>query len=55
MQFSGDLVVSSPDVFQEALGSDAEFLLLASDGLWDYMNRFAEPHYNDTTNFLFGC
>lgn len=40
MQFTGDLVVASPDVLQVALGSDAEFLLLASDGLWDYMNRF---------------
>ncbi|KAJ9680021.1 hypothetical protein PVL29_021788 [Vitis rotundifolia] len=38
VQFTGDLVVASPDVFQVALGSDAEFLLLASDGLWDYIN-----------------
>lgn len=38
VQFSGDLVTASPDVFQLALGKDAEFLLLASDGLWDYMN-----------------
>ncbi|CAK9151589.1 unnamed protein product [Ilex paraguariensis] len=38
IQFNGDLVAASPDIFQLALGSDAEFLLLASDGLWDYMN-----------------
>lgn len=38
VQFNADLVVASPDIFQAALGSDAEFVLLASDGLWDYMN-----------------
>ncbi|OAY59553.1 protein phosphatase 2C 57 [Manihot esculenta] len=37
VQFNGDLVIASPDVFQVALDSDAEFVLLASDGLWDYM------------------
>ncbi|XWS61352.1 hypothetical protein CRYUN_Cryun07bG0118600 [Craigia yunnanensis] len=36
--FNGDLVVASPDTFKVALGSDAEFVLLASDGLWDYIN-----------------
>ncbi|XP_038683251.1 protein phosphatase 2C 57 isoform X2 [Tripterygium wilfordii] len=39
IQFNGDLVVASPDVFQVSIGSDAEFLLLASDGLWDYIDR----------------
>ncbi|KAE8077669.1 hypothetical protein FH972_016212 [Carpinus fangiana] len=38
VQFNADLVVASPDIFQAALGSDVEFVLLASDGLWDYMN-----------------
>ncbi|EEF27824.1 protein phosphatase 2C 57 isoform X2 [Ricinus communis] len=38
VQFNGDLMTASPDVFQVALGSDAEFIMLASDGLWDYMN-----------------
>ncbi|XP_059629002.1 protein phosphatase 2C 57 [Cornus florida] len=38
IQFNGDLVTASPDVYQVALGSDAEFALLASDGLWDYMS-----------------
>ncbi|KAG6714226.1 hypothetical protein I3842_05G193400 [Carya illinoinensis] len=38
VQFNADLVTASPDVYQVALGSDAEFVLLASDGLWDYMN-----------------
>ncbi|XWS37999.1 hypothetical protein CRYUN_Cryun19dG0092900 [Craigia yunnanensis] len=37
--FNGDLVIASPDTFKVALGSDAEFVLLASDGLWDYINR----------------
>ncbi|CAL9175176.1 unnamed protein product [Musa hybrid cultivar] len=37
IQFKGDLVTSSPDINQVALGSDVEFVLLASDGLWDYM------------------
>ncbi|KAM7267842.1 hypothetical protein ACFE04_010008 [Oxalis oulophora] len=38
VKFSKDLVVATPDVFQVAFGADAEFLLLASDGLWDYIN-----------------
>ncbi|XP_048326867.2 protein phosphatase 2C 57 isoform X2 [Ziziphus jujuba] len=38
VQFSGDLVTASPDIFQVALEKDAEFVLLASDGLWDYIN-----------------
>ncbi|XP_030460369.1 protein phosphatase 2C 57 [Syzygium oleosum] len=38
IQFNGDLVIASPDIYQVALGSDAEFIVLASDGLWDYMN-----------------
>ncbi|CAN0922606.1 Protein phosphatase 2C 57 [Linum grandiflorum] len=37
VQFNGDLVVASPDIYQVTLGSDAEFILLASDGLWDYI------------------
>ncbi|CAN4085690.1 unnamed protein product [Withania somnifera] len=37
IQFRGDLVTATPDVLQVTLGSDAEFVLLASDGLWDYM------------------
>ncbi|XWS50329.1 hypothetical protein CRYUN_Cryun12cG0078900 [Craigia yunnanensis] len=36
--FNGDLVIASPDTFKVALESDAEFVLLASDGLWDYIN-----------------
>ncbi|KAK3229646.1 hypothetical protein Dsin_001527 [Dipteronia sinensis] len=38
VQFNKDLVIALPDIFQVSLGSDAEFLLLASDGLWDYIN-----------------
>lgn len=37
IKFNGDLVIASPDVFEVTLEPDAEFLLLASDGLWDYM------------------
>lgn len=40
IQFKDDLVTSSPDIYQLDLGSDVEFILLASDGLWDYMKRF---------------
>ncbi|CAN6564724.1 unnamed protein product [Malus baccata var. baccata] len=38
VQFNGDLVTASPDVFQVTFGTDSEFVLLASDGLWDYIN-----------------
>uniref|UniRef100_A0A1D1YVH7 protein-serine/threonine phosphatase n=1 Tax=Anthurium amnicola TaxID=1678845 RepID=A0A1D1YVH7_9ARAE len=37
VQFNGDLVTSVPDIYQVDLGDDVEFILLASDGLWDYM------------------
>lgn len=39
VQLNNDLVVAYPDIYQVALGSDAEFVVLASDGLWDYMGR----------------
>lgn len=51
VRFKGDLVIASPDVVQVSLGSDAEFLLLASDGLWDYMNRYFTPFL--TQNLMF--
>ncbi|KNA25479.1 hypothetical protein SOVF_006440 [Spinacia oleracea] len=38
LKFNGDLVVARPDIIQVVLGSDAELVLLASDGLWDYIN-----------------
>ncbi|XP_071929371.1 protein phosphatase 2C 57-like [Coffea arabica] len=38
IQFTGDLVTACPDVSQVALESDAECVILASDGLWDYVN-----------------
>lgn len=38
VRFGGDLVSACPDVIQVALGPDTEFLILASDGLWDYIN-----------------
>lgn len=46
VQFNGDLVIASPEVYQIAFGSDAEFVILASDGLWDYMNRCFIPSSN---------
>uniref|UniRef100_A0A7N0U211 protein-serine/threonine phosphatase n=1 Tax=Kalanchoe fedtschenkoi TaxID=63787 RepID=A0A7N0U211_KALFE len=38
IRFKDDLVTAVPDIYQVSLGPDAEFILLASDGLWDYMN-----------------
>ncbi|PKI64157.1 protein phosphatase 2C 57 [Punica granatum] len=38
IQFNDDLVIASPEVYNVALSSDTEFVVLASDGLWDYMN-----------------
>ncbi|KAK6117686.1 hypothetical protein DH2020_048538 [Rehmannia glutinosa] len=46
VQLKGDLVTASPDVLQVAPGSDAEFIVLASDGLWDYVNS------SDAVNFI---
>ncbi|CAN8230247.1 unnamed protein product [Cochlearia groenlandica] len=37
VEFKGDMVVATPDIYQVSLTSDAEFIILASDGLWDYM------------------
>ncbi|XP_062213028.1 probable protein phosphatase 2C 5 isoform X2 [Phragmites australis] len=37
VQFKGDLIISSPDVSLVELGPDVEFVLLATDGLWDYI------------------
>ncbi|KAG6576644.1 Protein phosphatase 2C 57, partial [Cucurbita argyrosperma subsp. sororia] len=39
VRFNGDLVTASPEIFQTTLGSNIEFMLIATDGLWDYMNR----------------
>ncbi|KAL2249077.1 protein phosphatase 2C 57 isoform X1 [Sesamum indicum] len=46
IQLKGDFVTALPDVFQVELGSDAEFIVLASDGLWDYVNS------SDAINFI---
>lgn len=56
VRFNDDLVVARPDIYQVALGSDAEFVVLASDGLWDYMTRsidnpqnpFCYPSFSDS-------
>ncbi|MED6172830.1 Serine/threonine-protein phosphatase PP2A catalytic subunit [Stylosanthes scabra] len=38
VRLNNDLVVAFPDIYQVNLDSDAEFIVLASDGLWDYMS-----------------
>ncbi|KAF3484891.1 hypothetical protein F2Q69_00057500 [Brassica cretica] len=40
IEFKGDMVVATPDIYQVPLTSDVEFIILASDGLWDYIKRF---------------
>ncbi|KAM0881081.1 hypothetical protein ACQ4PT_033154 [Festuca glaucescens] len=37
IKFKGDLIISSPDVSLVELGPDVEFVLVATDGLWDYI------------------
>jgi protein phosphatase 1A len=39
IKFKEDIIVSTPDVSLVELGPDVEFLILATDGLWDYMKR----------------
>jgi len=39
IKFKDDLIISSPDVSLVELGPDVEFVLLATDGLWDYIKR----------------
>lgn len=38
ISFKDDLVTALPEIHQVSLGPDVEFILLASDGLWDYIN-----------------
>jgi len=38
INFTGDPVVSAPDVVEIALREDDEFIILASDGLWDVVS-----------------
>lgn len=45
VKFQSHLLTASPDVSQVNLGSDAEFILLASDGLWDYINSFEAVNF----------
>ncbi|XP_043721731.1 protein phosphatase 2C 57-like isoform X2 [Telopea speciosissima] len=60
LRFNGDLVIASPDIHQVALGSDAEFILLATDGLWDYMKssdtvRFVRTQLRQHGNVQIAC
>jgi hypothetical protein len=45
INFKGDLIVSSPDVSLVELGPDVEFVLLATDGLWDYIKRYVHKSF----------
>ncbi|VFQ66068.1 unnamed protein product [Cuscuta campestris] len=45
VKFHSHLLTALPDVSQITLGSDAEFVLLASDGLWDYINSFEAVNF----------
>jgi len=40
IKFKEDIIISSADVSLVELGPDVEFLILATDGLWDYMKRY---------------
>lgn len=46
IRFAGDLVIATPDIYHVTMGPDAEFVLLATDGLWDYINS------SDAVNFV---
>ncbi|KAG0454538.1 hypothetical protein HPP92_023565 [Vanilla planifolia] len=46
IRFKEDLVISTPDIHHLHLGHDVEFIILASDGLWDYMKS------SDAVNFV---
>ncbi|CAL4963241.1 unnamed protein product [Urochloa decumbens] len=37
IKFKEDIIIASPDVSLVELGPDVEFILLATDGLWDYI------------------
>ncbi|KAL8143505.1 hypothetical protein V2J09_016537 [Rumex salicifolius] len=38
VRFNRDLVTACPDISEMTLGSDAEFVVIASDGVWDYIS-----------------
>lgn len=44
VRFTGDPVVSTPDVTEIALREDDEFIILASDGLWDVVSSKDAVH-----------
>jgi serine/threonine protein phosphatase PrpC len=53
IQFKDDIVISSPDVSLVELGPDVEFVLLATDGLWDYIKRSIQVPFIFTCSFFF--
>lgn len=62
INFKDDIIISSPDVSLVELGPDVEFVLLATDGLWDYIKRSIQvPFYiyvqsfHNNSLFKFRC
>lgn len=53
IQFKDDIVISSPDVSLVELGPDVEFVLLATDGLWDYIKRSIQVPFIFMCSFFF--
>jgi protein phosphatase 1A len=45
IKFKEDIIISSPDVYLIELGPDVEFVLLATDGLWDYIKRSIQIYF----------
>jgi len=54
IQFQGDLMTTSPDIYQLDLGSDVDFIWLASDDLWDYIKRFVSLYFS-RVNYISTC
>lgn len=46
IKLSGDWVTATPDIYHADLGPDIEFIIVASDGLWDCM------HSSDAVKFV---
>lgn len=51
INFKEDILISSPDVSMIELGPDVEFVLLATDGLWDYIKRSIQVSFIFTYSF----
>lgn len=51
--FVHDLIIAEPDIETIELGSDDEFLIMASDGVWDVMTP-AQAVHKVRTEFMMG-